>query len=389
MEISIPFDRLACHLEQDPSNLALRIEAICSACQAEQWATARQLVEHGLTGSPDSPALRALSGVIHLQSKQYGLAIEQFSLALDAAPSDPDIRLNLSTALFLEAQYAQSLEHLCDSSWFTALPAAWTLRARCLHHLGRMEEAISDCMARLRRDPSDAETLGVMALAWVDLGNVELALQNAAHALELDPRQPEALLASASAHSMMQDYARARAALEVLLTVDANCGRGWMCLALVETECFRLEAAKLAIANALRHLPQHIGAWHTHGWLLLMTREVDAAAQAFDQALQLDRTFAETRGAIAVIHVLQGHEVQARGEIKRALRLDTNCSAARYAELLLMLRHGQHEEAKELLNAYLSRPIGTSGLYYRDVVPLHLAAMQERQLIPLHGLAVH
>jgi len=52
--------------------------------------------------------------------------------------------------------------------------------------------------------------------------------------------------------------------------------------------------------------------------------------------MALDRTFSETHGGLAVLHILQGRLDIAEPEVKRALRLDPKCFSGRFAQSLLL-----------------------------------------------------
>jgi Tfp pilus assembly protein PilF len=103
-----------------------------------------------------------------------------------------------------------------------------------------------------------------------------------------------------------------------------------------------------------------------------MRGDVAGAATAFEQALALDRNFGETHGGLAVIAALQGRHEEARESIKRALRLDRQAMSAQYAEMLLLQYGSQHKQAREVLDAFLNRPVARSDMQYRDLVNLHM-----------------
>lgn len=71
------------------------------------------------------------------------------------------------------------------------------------------------------------------------------------------------------------------------------------------------------------------------GWACVLLADWPEAQRAFDTALQLDRNFAETHGALAVVQVHRGQAEVARATIERALRLDRTCLSAHYALALV------------------------------------------------------
>jgi Tfp pilus assembly protein PilF len=82
-----------------------------------------------------------------------------------------------------------------------------------------------------------------------------------------------------------------------------------------------LDRALENLQRAVRHMPEHIGTWHSLAWCQILKRDFAAAQETFDRAMALDRNFGETHGELAVVHILQGKPEAADPEIKRALRL--------------------------------------------------------------------
>ena len=367
---SARLDRLLELLEHDTGNLSLRTVAIREACDAGCWDTARELIEAGLQVHPAQAHLLAFSGLIHLKAFRYRDAEEAFSAAQAQGVKTQDMQYDLAYAQFMQKRYSDALACLLlmtDSS-----PAALLLRARCHHHLGQREEAIADCERHLAVAADDADVHGLLALVLYELSHSDRANEHARRALERNPQQLEALLAQASLLADSRQDEAAHRAFDSLLQAYPRCGRAWLALALFELARMDLKEAKRASEQAAVQMPDHIGTWHVLAWIEVMLGNIRAGAVALQRALAVDRNFGETHGGLAVVAVLQGRDADARWSIKRALRLDPQSAAARYAELLLLQRDGKHEEAKTALNAFLERPVSAAGLQYRDLVAAHM-----------------
>ena len=283
-------NRLLGFIGRDPGNMTLRGDVIREACDRQQWPIALDLVESGLRERPQ------------------------------------DTRLLLP------------------------------VRARCLHHLGRLNEAIDDCdilLATAPEGPDSTQTHGLLALLLYDKGRWDDAGTHATMALQYEPRQLEALLVRACLYcdAGKHEYTRAQECFRTLLEHHPDCGRAWLRLALLEFSQLRFDSARRHIERATRYIPGHIGTWHVLAWIHLLQQEVSAAKAAFQQSLALNRNFAETHGGLAVVAALQGHDIEARASIKRALRLDQRSLAARFAQLLLLKREGRETEADALLRS--------------------------------------
>jgi tetratricopeptide (TPR) repeat protein len=365
-------DRLLPHMERDPSNLALRKEVIRAACESGQWQAARVVLDVGLRLHPAEAELRALSGLVYMQTQQFREAELSLYAALGQGLAPAEVRYNLAYSQYMQGRYADALARLSSPLLPFELPVALLLRARCLHHLGFRQEAIEDCVGYLVQVPGDADAHGRLALLLYEVQSTEAAAQHAATALNIIPSQQEALLVTALLRFDLRDYEPAGRIYEQLVRNHPQCGRGWLGLALVKLAQAQIEAARGDVQLAARQMPDHIGTWHVLAWIELLLNDVTAAQAAFDRALALDRNFGETHGGLAITAALQGRHAEARASIKRALRLDSASMSARYAEMILLRHAGQDAAAQESIDAVLARPAAQGDMRLRDVVTLHL-----------------
>lgn len=385
---SARLNRLLRFLDHDMGNVALRRDAVCEACDTGQWETARELIEVGLWLHPDEAELLALSGFVNLHAQRYADAGQELSAALANGMSAPEVRYNLAFACFMQKRYSQALELLADVLP-EAVPLTVLLRARCLHHLQRPDEAVVCCRAHLAAAPEDAEAHGLLALLLQEQHRHEDALPHVEAALKQNPKQLEALLAVAGTQRHLHDYAAAEVSFDTLLSAYPECGRAWLGRAMIKLGHLQFEPASQDIERAAACMPEHIGTWHVLAWTRLMRGDVVAAELAFDRAMALDRNFGETHGGLAVIAALQGREADARGSIKRALRLDGQSMAAQYAEMLLLQRAGKHEQARAVLEAFMARPVAGSDMQFRDLVTAHIKHLQAREGEASHAVSGH
>jgi tetratricopeptide (TPR) repeat protein len=371
--------RLLEFLKLDPGNLRLRKDAIVEAREASQWGIAQELIDSGLERSPDDADLLAHAGFASLQAQRYDAAVDSLRAALALGVEPAEVRYNLAVGLFMQKRYEEALERLSAPLLPFELPLALPLRARCLHHLQRMEEAIADCRAHLEIVPEDFETCGLLALLLYESRAVGSAHEYAEAALRGNPRQVEAMLAIASMQSDAQQFSAARETFSRLLSDDPNCGRAWLGLALVELIELRVDAALRAITLAAAHLPEHIGTWHVLAWAQLMKGDIAAARAAFESALAIDRNFGETHGGLAAIAALEGRDDDARAAIKRAQRLDSGSLSARYAQMVLLKRAGREAEAKAVFESVLVQSPGGGEHSYRDLVARQIERLERNR----------
>jgi Flp pilus assembly protein TadD len=105
-------------------------------------------------------------------------------------------------------------------------------------------------------------------------------------------------------------------------------------------------------------MPRHVGSWHVLGWTHLVSGNLDEAERVFQHAMELDRNFAETHGAIASIFALRGKVDQANEEIRVALRLNRECMAARFAQSVVASRAGDEARSRQIIQNALTSLLG-------------------------------
>jgi tetratricopeptide (TPR) repeat protein len=364
--------RLLEYIRSDDGNLPLRRDTIRAACDERHWEVARQLLDDAPSAHAQDGELMALRGFVLLHAESYVEAEKALATAIASGVQATAVRYNLAFALFMQKRHADALEILVALPAPQVLPLALLLRARCLHHLGRREEAAKDCTAYLAEVPDDVQARGVLALLLYEQGETEVAREHATAALRGDAAQLEALLTLASIQADSADASAARSTFQALTRAHPQCGRAWFGLALLELADARIDEARSSISAAAAHTPEHVGTWHVMAWTDLMRGDIAAAAAAFERALAIDRNFAETHGGLAVIAACNGQEEAARQSIKRARRLDPNAMAPYYAELLLLQRQGRDAEARQLLETALARTTPSGDTKYSDLIVAHM-----------------
>lgn len=354
-------------LQRDPDNLSLRKDAIRLAHDTRSWKIADELLAAGLTAQPLDPALHALLGYSHLQARRYADAERELWAALSLGIEPAEVRYNLALSMFMQQRYADALEYLNAPLLPFELPLVSMLRARCLHRLQRLEEALASCEQYLLHVGPDAEGQGLMSLLCYDTGQADRAQRYAEAAVELHDMQLEARVVLASLQLDRRDLRSAQQLFQAVLSIDSACGRARLGLALIALDEMKLDVARREAELAARAMPDHVGTWHVIAWTALLQGDLSEAARAFHEAIALDRNFAESHGGLALIAAIEGRREEASDSIKRALRLDPSSLSPRYAQIVLLQREGRHREAQDILSDVLART-GGGELSYRDAL---------------------
>jgi tetratricopeptide (TPR) repeat protein len=249
----------------------------------------------------------------------------------------------------------------CDSM----IGALWI---RCLHHRGELESAISFARAQEARCASDANFLGTAALAYFDGEAFEDAERASRAALALDQGSVEALIVRGSLALGRADAKQAQADFARAARHAPNEGRAASGLGMARLLAADAAGARDALRQAVELMPSHVGTWHALGWACIALQAWDDAAAVMQKALELDRNFGESHGAVAVVAAFSGRRDEARAAIDRALRLDPDGLSARYAQMVLSGEAADPEKFEQSARRVLSSRSLPGGLTVADIL---------------------
>lgn len=381
--------RLRGYLQQDPRNATLLADALGSALQLRDHDAAAALAAHAEQLQVLSPTLAAQLCVHHLQSGNVSSALDYGRAALAQGADSPAMRYNTAWAAHLCGAFDESLQHLLQA--FPQASAgtldACILVARNLHHLDRCDEASARLTAVLQQqddatsDALRAEALGLRALLASDVGNRDAARSDARLALALLPGQADALLALADTQKEDGDFPAAAGNYTRAVQGQAHCPRGWSGLAQIHLAELSLDDAETCAQTAVAQMGEHIGSWHVLGWIHILKGNTGAARTAFDNAMTLDRNFADTHGSLAVLDAMAGDRTEAQRRIRVAERLDRQSLALQYARLLLLQQDEDADGSRALVRDVLARQAPASTQSGQTLVERRIS-----ELIRTHAL---
>lgn len=355
--------RLLDFLRQDFANESLLADALQLAIDTQDLIHGQALLEHVRNHVIRAPTICALTSHMALILGDHAAAAEYGDVAINSGIQHPAVRYNAAYGFFYRGNYnrtAQILNPLCADE-MECSAATLVLQARALHHLQRIDEALSLMKRAVQQFPDDHEATGLQALLLCDAGESKLALDIALQTLEKNPNQLDALLACGSVH--LEQGSNVAASKTYLHTVNIHpqCGRAWSGLAQIEFSEMDFTTAETHLDTAVKLMPDHIGTWHLLAWIYILRDDSVRARAALEKSYELDRNFGETHGGFAVVDVLDGHHDQARKGIRRALKLNRNSMSALYAEFLLLTKNGKSKEAQQLVDRVLdsTAPSGT------------------------------
>lgn len=363
-----PLARRLGYLSGDPENEALRADIFDLALAGGQWDVAQAQVVWVLERRPADFGWRHRLALLDMARQEWDEAAVLLHALIAEGQTDPALHYNLAYIDFARGLYEGALARLSGLSDPTRrVEAAVALQLRCLHRLGRLDDALA-FFEQQRSTQPDSAAFGAAALVALDAGHVDDARRWAGLSLEREPRQVEALVTRGSLRLGDADPKGAREDLELALAGHRSDGRIWSALGMTYLFERNVVKARSALRQAVATMPDHIGTWHGLGWCEVLGGDLPAALKAFETALELDRNFAESHGGVAVVLALQGTVFEAEGAIRRARGLDASNLSSRYAEAVL---NGDTRDAKQferLARSALSQRKTTDGRTLADIV---------------------
>lgn len=286
--------------------------------------------------------------------------------------NEPAFSQLLAQKHFILRDFEQALAVL--KPFLTVSEAHMALAARCLYMQGNIDQALNLVDLFMQQNQiSESGTAGLYALMLADTGQAGIAQQWAAQTLQHNPDQVDALVAEAYLMIDAQQYEKADTVLQHGLMVAPGIGRLWSMHGQVLMVQNQIPAALDALEKATVLMPEHVGTWLLKGWCQWLSGDYPASEQSFTQALALDRNFADSHGALAVVQLQLGDRAAAELSLAKARRLDRESFSVAFADSLLLEIDGSADLAAEKIRQKLASPHYSGIGSYQDVIAKRLA----------------
>lgn len=357
----------------DPANPGLLTTVIGLALSLGEHERAHKHAVAAIAHHPQDPSIQALLGNVLLAQADWDGAASVFETLL-AMHTDVNLAYNLAFAYVWQGRHAAAYEVLAPYGEQAELtPAAVTLLVRCLHHMGDLDKAVALLQTNSARCAGDPVFLGAASVALLDAGDVAEADRMSALALESAKRPVEALLVAGTLSlGRNTDAALASAYFEEALAKKPDEGRSWAGLGLASMLNNDLAAAGAQLDKAVKFMPGHIGTWHTLAWCKIFKGDLAGAEAIYRHALEMDRNFGDSHGGLAVVQAMRGERELAELGIKRALGLDPDSMAAKYAQMVLSGTASDPARFREMSMGLLATRRGLFGQNMAEMVNQHV-----------------
>ncbi|GGY28936.1 tetratricopeptide repeat protein [Paludibacterium paludis] len=370
-------DQWLAYLKADPDNPSLLLAVADAAYQEREFALAHGTASRLLEREPGHLEATSLLGLCELSLGHAGAAADHFARLVSDGHRAAPLLYNLAYALMLDGRDGEAepwAREATDCEEIREMAAP--LYATLLHRQGRVPEAIAFAEETLRQHPALAERFGQLATLYLDDSRWDDAERQARSVLGMAPRDPDANTVMGMIALSRQDTETAHRYFGVAMDNKPGSGRAAIGQGLGRMLDGDLHGAEERLAFAAQRLPGHIGTWHALAWCQFLDNRIADAKATFAHALELDRNFADSHGALAVIAIAEGRMEEARQACRRALGLDSGSFSGVFAQSLLLQAAGKEQEAAGLIARLSGTAILPDGSTLQQAVARALIARQ-------------
>jgi tetratricopeptide (TPR) repeat protein len=356
------FGTLKSLLRSDPDNAALLRNCAQLAVELHDYSEALMLASAALQAAPGDPQAMFHRASALIGCKRYADAAACLNALQAQGLTEPALAFNRALCHYMLNEFAgvsAQLQPLIKSGQTTS--DVLRLAVSSLHHLGQMDTAIALADAHPRAG-EDGATAGVYALAYLDAGRAADAAKFAAQALAKNPDSVDGLVVHGTLALAKMQTGSAETTLRRVTELAADNGRAWIGLGSIALLAQDFPRAREMLERGVKAMPAHVGSWHVLGWTHLVEGNLDLAEQSFQQALTLERNFAETHGALAAVYAMRGRLREARAELAIAEKLDRAGLAAKFATIVLEAQSGNRAAANAVMRATVEALIPRVGV---------------------------
>ncbi len=276
------------------------------AFQKKDFKAARDLIDPLLKQAPGNPAVLELAGAVEFQLKSYARAEDYFLKALQAVPDSLPVRHQLVLTHLRRGQSARALT------------------------------ALEPMLVKIDRD---ANMLALAGEVFMQNNNIAKADEYFVKAAKLDPDDPAKKTSLALTQMAAGKVDAASAELEKISAADKGTTAD---MALIVSYLRRNEIDKaLKAINALdKKQPDNPATHNLRGRTLMSKRDVAAARQDFERAVQIDPAYLPAVISLAGLDLLDKNVPQAKKRFETLLAADPKNTGAMLAAGELAARTG-------------------------------------------------
>lgn len=265
------------------------------------------------------------AGLEHFQNSEPGLAVEEFTKALDIEPIFPKALYNRSAAFIRMEDYPNAIADLstyltlCDTA-----TVAYYLRARAYHISGFPNEAIAD-YRRATQEGVELENANLYSAELnFKMGNYSEAELDYSSALRANPGNATAFHDRGSTRKLLEKYNDSASDYNQAIKLNPRMTSAYVNLAGVYRKQNKLDDALSEYNQALRLEPKNVLALNNRGYVYFLQEKYAEAEADFQAAISIDGNYAFAHNNLASTYIKMEQYRDAISSADKAIQLDSN-----------------------------------------------------------------
>ena len=250
-----------------------------------------------------------------------------------------------------------------------------------LHQQGRLANAKAMYEGILKIQPRHAETLHLLGVAVMDMGNPKRAVDLIAEAIDIDPKQAVFYSNRANALSKLGQFQEAINSYDKAIALKPDYANAHHNRGVAYKELSQFEAAVASYDKAIAITPGFVGAYFNRGIALQAMKQLGAAVSSYDKALALQPNFAEAHTNRGNALKEQGRLAEAKASHDKAIGLRPDYAEAYINRGVVLQDLKQLELALASFDKAIALKPGIAGAHYNRGVVLQALGRQDAALV--------
>ncbi len=269
-----------------------KIEAYRAAIHSYEhadWSAMLAFMDQAITAEPNSADLYYYKGEAYRMMGNYQEAVNQYTNALHANPSFAPAYLGRALAyekIDPKADIEGELNYAIDSDPYDV--DAYLARARIRIEHNNPQGGLDDLVLADSLFPNNPMVYVLRGQAYLKLGDLTMALQNAVQGYELDKTSLPAYYTLGLIYLANQDYKQAAHYINIYLVYVQDDARGWAIKAQTEYQLGNYDLALSACQQGIAVDAENAPSWYYCGLIHLFLGDSGTAVNDLVSAVNLD-----------------------------------------------------------------------------------------------------
>jgi tetratricopeptide (TPR) repeat protein len=342
-------------LERDHWSPLLHVRVGATYVKLGQMAKALGAFEQALALDPNHPDALRWVAMLHASQGRLEDAVAAYERLLRVEPTDEFVLSTLADLYVLQGQLTEAVALYHTLIELSGSSSQLHFNLGVLHgRLRQFEESVAELSRAIELSPDSLDVRVVLGLTYELNGRLEDAVAHYEEAIRVDPLNPRLYHHAARAHLNAQHWAQALANYHAALDLVPRDVEAMLGLVRVWVAQGRFDEAERFLARQLKELGDAPELYVALGVVYREAKQAEEAVRAFERAIALKAEYPQAYFYLAAQLDQLGHQEEARANLRRTLELDPKHPDAMNYLGYLDAESGQNlSEAKALIERAL------------------------------------